>query len=820
MRRKARFGNDFQLEDRITPAAAADFDAGFGGTGQVVIPVGITSFSFSNSLGATSAATTPDGKIILAGSAEFNTTSGQDFAAVKLNDDGTLDTSFGTSGIARVPFDLYGFSGFFNEDTAFAVAVQADGKIVLAGRVRTSGFNYDMGVARLNADGTLDSTFGTGGKTTVEFVTSPFFGGSEDEAHAMLIEPNGKIVLAGFTDNDRFDDDFAAVRLNSDGKLDSTFGTNGKTSIAFNSGSGFGQDADQAFAIARQADGKFVLAGSVELGNFFDTDFGMARLNANGTLDTTFGASGLTTVPFDLFGANSDVARAIAIQGDGKIVVAGSAATRFGFYTDFAITRLNTNGLLDASFGINGLTVIPFDLAGGLDDIATGLIVAPDGKIFVTGSAERGFSFGTIDFALARLTTDGNLDDTFGFGGKITTGLGSAVSQTTGGQAVVRQADGKIVLVGGAQGAFTAVRIFGVDPPPPPPESPEPPEPLFPPFFDIYKSLPPSLAGGRADGKARILAPRGGGYVNRGTVDFFPGVAVTVRTAVADVNGDGVPDYIGGTGPGTSNRVTIIDGASFQPLASWIPFEESFTGGVFVAAADLNGDGTAEVIVSPDEGGGPLVAVFDGFGIQIARFYGINDEQFRGGARVAVGDINGDGTPDIIVSAGFLGGARIAIYNGKDVAAGAGLPRQLVTDFFAFEDGLRNGTYVAAGDVNKDGYDDLAIGGGPDGAPRVRLVSGKQLLSVGSFAALDEVANSVQISNFFVGDKKLRGGVRVALRDVDADRRADLITGSGDGEDSRVRIYKAQNLVSNKTDNPYQELDPFAVNLPDGVYVG
>jgi len=823
MRRKFRLDNDFQLEDRLTPAAAADFDTSFGGTGQVVIPIGTGGSFFSNPTAANSAALQADGKIILAGTTEFTTQGGQDFAAMRLNSDGTLDTTFGANGIAQVGFDLYGFSGFFNEDSCYAVAVQADGKIVMAGRVRTSTFDYDMGVTRLNADGTLDTTFGSFGRRTIQFVTDPFFGGSEDEAHAMLIQPDGKIVLAGFTDSNNFDNDFAIARLDVNGNLDPTFGNGGLATVAFNFGSGFGSDDDEAYGITRQGDGKLVLVGSVEFISFNDTDFGITRLNVDGTLDTNFGTLGLTTVAFDLSNFfDSDVATSVAIQPDGAIVVAGSAETSsfFAFGTDFAITRLDSTGQVDSTFGFNGSTIVTFDLAGGSNDVATSVLIAPDGKIFVSGQAERGSSFNTNDFAITRLNADGTSDDTFGFGGKITTGLGAAVSQTTGGLASVRQADGKIVVVGGALANFTAVRIFAVDPPPTPPEPPEPPEPINPPFTDVYKSLPPSLVSGKPDGTARILAPRGGGYSVRNTLDFFPGQAVTVRTAVADINNDGVLDFIGGTGPGVTNRVTILDGLTLQPIASWQPFESTFTGGVFVAATDFDGNGFAEVVVTPDEGGGPIVAIFNGGGGEISRFYGIADPDFRGGARVAVGDINADGTPDLVISAGFLGGARIAIYNGKDIVNGAGIPRQLIPDFFAFEDSLRNGAFVSVGDINKDGFADIAFGGGPDGAPRVRIASGKGLLNAGSFASLDEVGGGVQMANFFVGDKKLRGGVRVELRDVDADKRADLITGSGDGELSRVRIYKSQNLITGKTEKPFQELDPYSRELEDGVFVG
>ena len=126
------------------------------------------------------------------------------------------------------------------------------------------------------------------------------------------------------------------------------------------------------------------------------------------------------------------------------------------------------------------------------------------------------------------------------------------------------------------------------------------------------------------------------------------------------------------------------------------PFEAAFTGGVYVAAGDLTGDGVAELVITPDEGGGPRVRVFDGAGFgQVADFFGIDDPNFRGGARAAVGDVNGDGAGDLIVAAGFGGGPRVAGFDGRSLAVGR--RTRLFADFFAFEQGLRNGVFVAAG---------------------------------------------------------------------------------------------------------------------------
>ena len=181
-----------------------------------------------------------------------------------------------------------------------------------------------------------------------------------------------------------------------------------------------------------------------------------------------------------------------------------------------------------------------------------------------------------------------------------------------------------------------------------------------------------------------------------------------------------------------------------------------------MAAADLNGDGRAEVVVTPDQGGGPVVVIFDGAGLtagkneaaQLARFFGIEDANFRGGARPAVGDVNGDGKPDLLVAAGFGGGPRLAVFNGTSVLApvsGSQLPPKLVPDFFVFEPTLRNGVFVTAGDLTGDGAAEVIVGGGPGGGPRVFALDGKALVA----------GTQTPVANFFAGDSTSRGGVRV-----------------------------------------------------------
>lgn len=280
-----------------------------------------------------------------------------------------------------------------------------------------------------------------------------------------------------------------------------------------------------------------------------------------------------------------------------------------------------------------------------------------------------------------------------------------------------------------------------------------------------------------------------------------------VRTASGDFNGDGIADIVVGTGPGIATQVRVINPVNRAVLAEFAPFEPAFTGGIFVAVGDINGDGVPELIVTPDEGGGPRVQVYNGRGfVPIANFFGIDDPNFRGGARAAVGDINGDGYGDIVVAAGFQGGPRVAGFDGKTLGTGT----RIFADFFAFEQNLRNGIFLAVGDTNGDGYADLIAGGGPGGGPRVTVFSGKALMT-----------NQYEIlANFFGGDPSNRGGVRLAVKNLDGDTRADLLVGGGTGTAGRVTAYAGNSISTTGAPSVLFELNPFPGAFLGGVFIG
>jgi autotransporter-associated beta strand protein len=296
----------------------------------------------------------------------------------------------------------------------------------------------------------------------------------------------------------------------------------------------------------------------------------------------------------------------------------------------------------------------------------------------------------------------------------------------------------------------------------------------------------------------------------KASLDPFPGFAGGVRVALADFNRDGVADTVLGTGPGTVARFVILDGRDGTEIFSATPFD-GFTGGLFVATGDVDGDGQADLVVTPDEGGGPRVVVYRGGDFDpVLSYFGIDDPAFRGGARAAVGDINNDGFADIAVSAGFGGGPRISIWDGQGLARGQF--RTLTGDFFAFAPDLRNGTYAAIGDVNADGFGDLVVGAGPGGGPRVIVLDGRTLLTRGPAAAV-----AAPMANFFAGNVDNRGGVRVAVKYLDGDLFADVVTGPGDGDRSTATAYAGTGLAANRAEALY-ELPGF--NDLNGVYVG
>jgi uncharacterized delta-60 repeat protein len=386
-------GHDLALA-RYT--SAGKLDPTFDGDGEVTTPFG------QGSDQAIDIAIQPDGKIVAVGYS-YNG-SNYDFALSRYNPDGGLDPSFGVNGQASTAFQSY------LSDQAYAVAIQSDGKIVVAG---TS--NGAFALARYLTDGTLDTSFDSDGKVTTSISANFGF------AQSLAIQPDGKIVVAGYWYNGS-DYDFALARYNLDGSLDTSFDGDGK--ILTPIGPGY----DYIEGVALQSDGKIVAVGYAYNGS--DSDFAVARYNIDGSLDTTFDGDGkvLTAI-----GSGSDLAYSIAIQPDGKLVLAGYSSSHF------ALARYESDGSLDSSFDGDGKVITPVGPSYGY---AYALTIQLDGKIVVVG---RGYNLSNYDLALARYNSDGSLDTTFDGAGTVLTPLGLGNDEA---RAVAVQSDGRIVVAG------------------------------------------------------------------------------------------------------------------------------------------------------------------------------------------------------------------------------------------------------------------------------------------------------------------------------------------------------------------------------------
>jgi uncharacterized delta-60 repeat protein len=310
-------------------------------------------------------------------------------------------------------------------DFAIATAVQTDGKILVAGYATFSG-NTNFIMLRYLANGLMDVNFGDSGTVKGDF-------GKTEMAFAMVVQPDGKIILAG-QGNPGSNSDYALARYKSNGRLDSSFGVNGYTTAAI------GNFDDVIQAISLQKDGKIVVAGYS--GAYPNYDFSVARFKANGVIDSSFSSDGRLVMPI---GTAADIVTAVGIQSNGKILLCGRSV-RGGAY-DIALMRLMPDGGLDLDFASSGIALTSI---GGADDGAAGMVIQPDHKILVGGYGNTG-SFN--DFALVRYDTTGLPDNSFSGDGKQSLAIGT---ENDGAVAIVLQPDGKILLGGTAKiGSYT-----------------------------------------------------------------------------------------------------------------------------------------------------------------------------------------------------------------------------------------------------------------------------------------------------------------------------------------------------------------------------
>ena len=377
-------------------------DTSFSSDGLVTTAIG----SYDDKAGAV--AVQQDGKIVVAGN--FSNPGYDDFFLARYSDNGSLDTSFDTDGIA--------ITSFGNEDVARALAILEDGRIVIAGNTSQDGSEAKLALARYNSDGSLDTSFDVDGKVTTDL------GSGYDSLGAMAIQSDGKIVVVGSKSIGMNDDDIAVIRYNSNGSLDTTFDADGVVTTAIGSGSEF------AASVVIQPDGKIIVGGTTYNGS--NMDFALVRYDGNGSLDTSFDSDGIVTK--DFYNGPNDFERGghIALQADGKIIIAGNNDDGY-----FLLARYNNDGSLDATFDTDGLVSTSNGGFGAIQDIA----LQANGKIVIAGYANV-----DNDFAVVRYKSNGALDTSFDSDGKAFTDFGSNKDDL--GNSVAIQPDGKIVVAG------------------------------------------------------------------------------------------------------------------------------------------------------------------------------------------------------------------------------------------------------------------------------------------------------------------------------------------------------------------------------------
>lgn len=383
-----------------------------------------------------------DQKLLVAGNigGELGIGGLNDIVVIRYLPDGSFDQDFGIGGAMHV---------YPGEDFQFfscgAMALQADGRIILAGNVSyvseiTFEYVEDIVLVRLNTNGFIDSTFGNEGIVITDF------GGDMENAHCLLVQVDGKIIVAGTSQEESpLGSGFIITRYESNGAKDVSFGEEGfvKTFIQKNS---------IPYSGAIQPDGKIILAG-VTSNSFLTGDFAMVRYLENGTMDNSFGSGGI--VQTDLQSNNfNNIPLTIVLDPDGKITLGGYAdLTSIPHMSHMGIVRYTTDGNLDESFGNNGI----FELALGTKSHVTSMARQPNGKYLLSGSSNIIDS--TETWLLARLDHQGKLDSTFGNQGFITTDLEGEIEFGT---KVLIQNDSRILVAGFNNGGPNTYRDFVV----------------------------------------------------------------------------------------------------------------------------------------------------------------------------------------------------------------------------------------------------------------------------------------------------------------------------------------------------------------------
>lgn len=271
---------------------------------------------------------------------------------------------------------------------------------------------------------------------------------------------------------------------------------------------------------------------------------------------------------------------------------------------------------------------------------------------------------------------------------------------------------------------------------------------------------------------------------------YDPAFRGGVRVAMGDVNGDGVPDLVTAAGTGGGPHIKVFDGVTHAVINEFMAYDVAFTGGVYVATGDVDGNGAVDIITGAGRGGGPHVKAFDGItGTVISSFMAYNSA-FRGGVSVAAGDVQGDSAVEIITGAGFGGGPHVRVFNKDGV---------VLNEFMAYVTDFTGGIYVAAGNIDGIGKDEIITGTHVDGGPHVKVFDG---------------ATSALVDQFSAYEAGSRGGATVAAVDLDGDGHDEIITGNGPGGPPLCRIW---DMPGSEYSSEFYAFDQSQIQ---GCYVG
>ena len=698
-----------------------------------------------------------DGKLVAVGNT-YNAKGMKQFALLRYNLDGTLDTTFNGTGMVITKIsDLT-----VPVDDAKAVIQQSNGRLVVVG-VTASGVNDDCALVRYNKDGSLDETFGEQGIVTMGFGTK------DDTCLSIIQQADDKLVVAGEAAMSNGNDkaDFALARFNADGSLDSSFGTGGKVTTDF------GGTTNNGRSVIQLADGKLLMAG------YSDYNFALTRYNTDGSLDTAFDTDGKLFVDI---ASDRDYAISVLQQADGRLVLAGYTNVNPGNKTNFAVVRLNQDGSFDPSFNSTGKLVLSVD---SNNNAVAKVIQQTDGKLVLAGSTITS----SKHMALVRLNTGGSLDTGFGGDGKVTANIGSVSDEAV---SVVQQADGKLTVAGtGNNGKFNYMMLArfhssnDTDSDGVPDTEDDFPNDAAPAVDtdgdgdpDAWLPNNPSACTADApvcDALFRDNDNDGDGVLN--TVDNCPQVANPTQ---ADINGDGYGDACASDAP----ALHITRGIKAKVGA----------GAVVAFAGDFNEDGYGDYIVGystydlvgkTDAGRAEIINGQTGGVLKFIEGNAAKDNM--GFAVAGNADVDGDGHIDVVVGApkadpnGLKDAGTVTVIYGPNDSK----PRTVLSGTRAK---ALLGSAVALGDVNglPDGDSSNPTADIIAGAPKDNDLVTDPLVPVigaGSVTVFSGASGNAVLNTFYGFLPKSYAGTSVATGDVDDDGNTDIVYGAPNDDD-------------------------------------